>query len=228
MLCRDRGHPRCCSVGVMKQARAQVVEQLSEHTRDRMSSTKAAVTMACPYSRSRARASVSILIAMPTEVGARDTPAAIPSGYAGKPKATMMPIPPRSGRKVPPTATIVALNPTWCTANSQCSLSSTLQRTFRSIMKSTCSPDSVIIRVTPIRPSNFRLSTDESLRISITSGPKMMPQMISPTTGESLIALHAIPEAQTAIMKIVISSTCLNSSAEPPIANRSRTRAKPC
>mmetsp|Transcript_71864 Transcript_71864/g.171729 ORF Transcript_71864/g.171729 Transcript_71864/m.171729 type:complete len:207 (-) Transcript_71864:816-1436(-) len=109
--------------------------------RDRMSSTKAAVMIACPKFSCKTPASPSSRRAMPTLVGASAVPAEMPCGKNGFPYTIVKAAPVTSGRTVPMTATTHALGPT----------------TF-AFSKSKCIPLSKIINATPACPINVNTS----------------------------------------------------------------------
>ena len=77
-----------------------------------MSSTKAAVMIACPKFSFKTPASPNNRKAMPTLVGARAVPAATPVGKTGNPKATVSKVPASKGKTVPKTATMQDFRPT--------------------------------------------------------------------------------------------------------------------
>mmetsp|Transcript_61186 Transcript_61186/g.189536 ORF Transcript_61186/g.189536 Transcript_61186/m.189536 type:complete len:373 (+) Transcript_61186:948-2066(+) len=110
-------------------------------TKERMSSTKAAVIMAWPKSCCSTPASPKSRRAMPTLVGASAVPAETPWGIMGKPKATRRTVPTMSGRIVPRAATQQALTPT-----------------TRAFSKSKCMPLSKIIKATPAWPMSVNTS----------------------------------------------------------------------
>mmetsp|Transcript_75273 Transcript_75273/g.234368 ORF Transcript_75273/g.234368 Transcript_75273/m.234368 type:complete len:262 (-) Transcript_75273:786-1571(-) len=110
-------------------------------TRDRMSSTKAAVMMACPKFSCSTPASPRRRSAMPTLVGARAVPAEMPSGFIAFPNAIISKVPTMSGRMVPRTATQQAGTPT------------TL-----AFSKSKCMPLSKIMSATPAWPISVKTS----------------------------------------------------------------------
>mmetsp|Transcript_98017 Transcript_98017/g.292841 ORF Transcript_98017/g.292841 Transcript_98017/m.292841 type:complete len:211 (+) Transcript_98017:71-703(+) len=116
-------------------------------TNDRMSSTKAAVMMACPKFSCSTPASPRRRSAMPTLVGARAVPAEMPSGFIAFPNAIISKVPTMSGRMVPRTATQQAGTPT------------TL-----AFSKSKCMPLSKIMRATPARPISEKMSGESSQR----------------------------------------------------------------
>mmetsp|Transcript_13601 Transcript_13601/g.29261 ORF Transcript_13601/g.29261 Transcript_13601/m.29261 type:complete len:226 (+) Transcript_13601:754-1431(+) len=110
-------------------------------TRERMSSTKAAVMMAWPKFSWRTPASPRRRSAMPTLVGASAVPAEIPSGMKGRPNITVKALPTISGRIVPRTATQQAGRPT-----------------ILAFSKSKCIPLSKIIKPTPAWPIKVKKS----------------------------------------------------------------------
>mmetsp|Transcript_61189 Transcript_61189/g.189552 ORF Transcript_61189/g.189552 Transcript_61189/m.189552 type:complete len:374 (+) Transcript_61189:1217-2338(+) len=127
---------------VLKMSKSPVkLNRTLNKTSERMSSTKAAVMMACPKSICSTPASPRSRSAMPTLVGARAVPAEMPSGCRGRPKAIISREPTMSGRMVPRTATKQALTPT-----------------TRAFSKSKCMPLSKIIKATPAWPMSVNTS----------------------------------------------------------------------
>mmetsp|Transcript_22905 Transcript_22905/g.62159 ORF Transcript_22905/g.62159 Transcript_22905/m.62159 type:complete len:207 (+) Transcript_22905:749-1369(+) len=151
-------------------------------TRERMSSTKAAATMSWPKAASSWCTSPSILRAIPTLVGARLTPTDRPMGQIGKREganAHMTPMPVSRGRSVPTKATTVARAPT-----------------VRSVLKSTWSPDSKIMSVTPKTPASSKTLAKGTTSARL--GPRSTPVMISPMTAEMPRRLHTWPAKYSA------------------------------
>mmetsp|Transcript_94858 Transcript_94858/g.263863 ORF Transcript_94858/g.263863 Transcript_94858/m.263863 type:complete len:236 (+) Transcript_94858:1356-2063(+) len=110
-------------------------------TSDRMSSTKAAVMMACPKFSCSTPASPRSRRAIPTLVGAKAVPAEMPWGMKGFPKITIRTEPRIRGKMVPRTATAQAGSPT-----------------VLAFSKSKCMPLSKIIRATPAWPISVKTS----------------------------------------------------------------------
>mmetsp|Transcript_78132 Transcript_78132/g.238959 ORF Transcript_78132/g.238959 Transcript_78132/m.238959 type:complete len:248 (-) Transcript_78132:423-1166(-) len=118
--------------------------------KDRMSSTNAAVMIACPKSSCKTLASPKRRRAMPTLVGARAVPTEIASGRKGFPKAMVKRAPVINGKIVPSTATTQAQGPT-----------------FPAFSKSKCMPLSKIISATPVCPMRVKKSGDNWQSVEI-------------------------------------------------------------
>mmetsp|Transcript_98141 Transcript_98141/g.219901 ORF Transcript_98141/g.219901 Transcript_98141/m.219901 type:complete len:208 (-) Transcript_98141:1057-1680(-) len=117
------------------------LKRMLKRTKDRMSSTKAAVMMACPKFSCKTPASPNKRNEMPTLVGANAVPAEMPSGTNCLPKAITNKEPAMRGKIVPTTATTQAGRPTW-----------------RAFAKSKCMPLSKIINATPAWPMRVKTS----------------------------------------------------------------------